>query len=297
MADKTFGFKVSEDLYEKVKTVIETSGITSKDWFERAVALYEMNAIKQGSSDYTQDLTELEHHTTRMYELIANMIERSIHLKDQAVKDVADKLESKESIITDLQEHVKQLKIELSLSREEVEASVKRASESEEKLKASQGMLETNQALVSEYKEKNDTLNGLVVKYQAYADENEQLKKAFENEKTEMVREAMEEKAALTKQVDEWAEKFRTSSEELRTLRQHAEQEKANYEREITMVSERKELEKERAVVEQRSLHNEEVRKLYDEMANLRKMNEDTRERMQAEIEQLKQEKKRDENN
>lgn len=297
MADKTFGFKVSEDLYEKVKTVIETSGITSKDWFERAVALYEMNAIKQGSSDYTQDLTELEHHTTRMYELIANMIERSIHLKDQAVKDVADKLESKESIITDLQEHVKQLKIELSLSREEVEASVKRASESEEKLKASQGMLETNQALVSEYKEKNDTLNGLVVKYQAYADENEQLKKAFENEKTEMVREAMEEKAALTKQVDEWAEKFRTSSEELRTLRQQAEQEKANYEREIAMVSERKELEKERAVVEQRSLHNEEVRKLYDEMANLRKMNEDTRERMQAEIEQLKQEKKRDENN
>jgi len=297
MADKTFGFKVSEDLYEKVKTVIETSGITSKDWFERAVALYEMNAIKQGSSDYTQDLTELEHHTTRMYELIANMIERSIHLKDQAVKDVADKLESKESIITDLQEHVKQLKIELSLSREEVEASVKRASESEEKLKASQGMLETNQALVSEYKEKNDTLNGLVVKYQAYADENEQLKKAFENEKTEMLREAMEERATLTKQVDEWTEKFRTSSEELRTLRQQAEQEKANYEREIAMVSERKELEKERAVVEQRSLHNEEVRKLYDEMANLRKMNEDTRERMQAEIEQLKQEKKRDENN
>lgn len=297
MADKTFGFKVSEDLYEKVKTVIETSGITSKDWFERAVALYEMNAIKQGSSDYTQDLTELEHHTTRMYELIANMIERSIHLKDQAVKDVADKLESKESIITDLQEHVKQLKIELSLSREEVEASVKRASESEEKLKASQGMLETNQALVSEYKEKNDTLNGLVVKYQAYADENEQLKKAFENEKTEMLREAMEERAVLTKQVDEWTEKFRTSSEELRTLRQQAEQEKANYEREIAMVSERKELEKERAVVEQRSLHNEEVRKLYDEMANLRKMNEDTRERMQAEIEQLKQEKKRDENN
>lgn len=297
MADKTFGFKVSEDLYEKVKTVIETSGITSKDWFERAVALYEMNAIKQGSSDYTQDLTELEHHTTRVYELIANMIERSIHLKDQAVKDVADKLESKESIITDLQEHVKQLKIELSLSREEVEASVKMASESEEKLKASQGMLETNQALVSEYKEKNDTLNGLVVKYQAYADENEQLKKAFENEKTEILREAMEERATLTKQVDEWTEKFRTSSEELRTLRQQAEQEKANYEREIAMVSERKELEKERAVVEQRSLHNEEVRKLYDEMANLRKMNEDTRERMQAEIEQLKQEKKRDENN
>lgn len=289
MADKTFGFKVSDELYEKVKTVIETSGITSKDWFERAVALYEMNAIKQGSSDYTQDLTELEHHTTRMYELIANMVERSVHLKDQAVKEVADKLESKESIITDLQQHVKQLKMELSLSQEEVEASVQQAVESEEKLKASQRMLETNQALVSEYKEKNDTLNGLVVKYQAYADENEKLKNDFENEKLEMIREAKEERTVLTKQVEELTEKFRTSSEDLRILRQQAEQDKANYEREITVLSERKELEKERAVVELRSQHNEEVRKLYDEMANLRKMNEDTRERMQTEIEQLKQ--------
>lgn len=291
MADKTFGFKVSDELYEKVKTVIETSGVTSKDWFEKAVALYEMNTIKQGSSDYTQDLTELEHHTTRMYELIANMIERSIHLKDQAVKDVSDKLESKESIITDLQEHVKQLKIELSLSRQEVEVSVQKAIDSEEKLKASQGMLETNQALVSEYKEKNDTLNGLVVKYQAYADENEKLKKDFESEKSEMVREAIEERATLTKQVEELTEKFRTSSEDLRILLQQAEQDKANYEREITVLSERKELERERAVVELRSQHNEEVRKLYDEMANLRKMNEATRERMQLEIEQLKQRK------
>lgn len=275
MADKTFGFKVSDELYEKVKMVIETSGITSKDWFERAVALYEMNAIKQGSSDYTQDLTELEHHTTRMYELVANMVERSVHLKDQAVKEVADKLESKESIITDLQQHVKQLKMELSLSQEEVGASVQQAVASEEKLKASQRMLETNQALVSEYKEKNDTLNGLVVKYQAYADENEKLKNDFENEKLEMIREAREERAVLTKQVEELTEKFRVSSEDLRVLRQQVEQDKINYEREITVLSERKELEKERAIVELRSLHNEEVRKLYDEMANLRKSNED----------------------
>ncbi|RKJ11765.1 hypothetical protein D7X33_49140, partial [Butyricicoccus sp. 1XD8-22] len=60
--DKTFGVKVSEDMYEKAKQVIEASGVSAKDWFEKAIALYEMNSIKQGSSDYTQDLTELEHH-------------------------------------------------------------------------------------------------------------------------------------------------------------------------------------------------------------------------------------------
>lgn len=106
MADKTYGFKVSEELQEKVKLVIDTSSLSAKDWLEHAVALYEMTAIKQGSSDYTQDLTELEHHTTRMYELIVNMIQRSVYLKDHVVKEVADKLESNESIITDLQQPI-----------------------------------------------------------------------------------------------------------------------------------------------------------------------------------------------
>lgn len=197
-----------------------------------------MNTIKQGSSDYTQDLTELEHHTTRMYELIVNMIQRSVYLKDHAVKEVADKLESKESIITDLQQQTHQLKQELGLKSEEIESFVQRVADYEEKLKANGAMLETNQALISEYKDKNDTLNGLVVKYQAYADENEELKRLFKVEKAEIVKQATDEKA----------------------------------------------------VVEAKALHNEEVRKLYDEMAGLRKANEELRERMQSEIEQLKQE-------
>lgn len=151
-------------------------------------------------------------------------------------------------------------------------------------------MLETNQALISEYKDKNDTLNGLVVKYQAYADENEELKRLFEAEKMELVKQAAEEKAALMKQVTELTEKDRTVSEELRNVRQELEQVKVNYEREVSILAERKELEKEKAVVEAQALHNDEVRKLYDEMANLRKANEELRERMQTEIEQLKQE-------
>lgn len=115
MADKTFGVKVSEEMYEKAKAVIESSGVSSKDWFEKAVALYELNSIKQGSSDYTQDLSELEHHTTRMYELIVNMIQRSVYLKDHAVKDISDKLESKEAIILEFQQQLAQLKEEIKL--------------------------------------------------------------------------------------------------------------------------------------------------------------------------------------
>lgn len=37
-------------------------------------------------------------------------------------------------------------------------------------------MLDNNQALIIEYKEKNDVLNGLVAQYKGYGDENETLK-------------------------------------------------------------------------------------------------------------------------
>ena len=102
------------------------------------------------------------------------------------MKEVADKLESKESIITDLQQQTHQLKQELGLKSEEIESFVQRVAVYEEKLKANGAMLETNQALISEYKDKNDTLNGLVVKYQAYAEENEEVKRLFEAEKAKV---------------------------------------------------------------------------------------------------------------
>ena len=49
MADKTFGVKVSEELNDRVKDLIEASGITAKEWFEKAVSMTELHAIKQGS--------------------------------------------------------------------------------------------------------------------------------------------------------------------------------------------------------------------------------------------------------
>lgn len=45
MADKTFGFKVTDEIYEKAKHLIETSGLSSRDQFENALATYEVKAL------------------------------------------------------------------------------------------------------------------------------------------------------------------------------------------------------------------------------------------------------------
>ncbi|MBD8038705.1 hypothetical protein H9635_18330 [Solibacillus sp. A46] len=293
MADKTFGVKVSEEMYEKAKMVIESSGVSSKDWFEKAVALYELNTIKQGSSDYTQDLSELEHHTTRMYELIVNMIQRSVYLKDHAVKDISDKLESKEAIIQEFQQQLFQLKEEITLKNNMVTALQEQEKELKEKLKANETTLENNQALIAEYKEKNDTLSGLVAKYQAYAEENEQLKIDFSNEK-----------AALVEQANAAEVKGNALQQELAESRKTLASEQKKFEDTLQLSIERKDLEREKALVElerqqQAQLakaneqYNEQIQALYAEIAELRKINDESREKYQAEIEALKVQKEK----
>lgn len=289
--DKTFGVKVSDEMYEKAKSVIEASGISSKEWFEKAVALYELNSIKQGSSDYTQDLTELEHHTTRIYELITNMIQRSVYLKDHAVKEVADKLESKESIISDLQLQVQKFKEELNEKTQVAETLQDQLKQVEEKLVANQTTLENNQALINEYKEKNDVLNGLVAQYKGYGDENVALKEQLSEVQTQLTARALK----AEKQVDELTRLLEETKAAAEIAKQRSEEA-------IQMTIERKDLERDKALVElerkhQESVnelnaaHTEEIRSLYAEIAELRRINEANREKFQAEINTLRDQK------
>lgn len=289
--DKTFGVKVSDEMYEKAKSVIEASGISSKEWFEKAVALYELNSIKQGSSDYTQDLTELEHHTTRIYELITNMIQRSVYLKDHAVKEVADKLESKEYIISDLQLQVQKYKEELNEKTQVAETLQDQLKQVEEKLVANQTTLENNQALINEYKEKNDVLNGLVAQYKGYGDENVALKEQLSEVQTQLTARALK----AEKQVDELTRLLEETKAAAEIAKQRSEEA-------IQMTIERKDLERDKALVElerkhQESVnelnaaHTEEIRSLYAEIAELRRINEANREKFQAEINTLRDQK------
>lgn len=250
MADKTFGVKVNEEMYEKAKMVIESSGISSKDWFEKAVALYEMNSIKQGSSDYTQDLTELEHHTTRMYELIVNMIQRSVYLKDHAVKDISDKLDLKEALISDFQLQFLKFKEEITLKSNTVISLQEKEKEFKEKLKANETTLENNQALIAEYKDKNDTLSGLVARYQGYAEENEALKAAFEVEKASLVQQLNEQRTTAAEQIRKLEQAQQQANERARKLENNLDNAQLNHTRDFEIMQERKDLEREKALVE-----------------------------------------------
>lgn len=82
MADRTLGFKVTDDVHERARMQIEASGLTSKEWLENALAIYKVKALQANTPEYAKDLTELELHTTRIYELVVNMIQQPEILYD-----------------------------------------------------------------------------------------------------------------------------------------------------------------------------------------------------------------------
>lgn len=270
MADRTFGVKVSEELHDKVKNMIENSGDSAKEWFEKAVALSELQSIKQGATDYSQDLNELEVHTARIYELVSNMVQRSIYIKDHAVKEISDKLEQKESVIGEYQEKTKLAVEELKQSKESIREIEQEKEELSNQLKQSLSTNENNQLLINEYKDKNDTLSGLVSKYQSFADENEKLKEQFASEKDR-----------LQSQVKEISIQNDDQQDEIKELKREIESIKNNHAAELERLTERKDYEREKSILEiereyqQKLLHSNEeynsrIKGLYDEINILR---------------------------
>lgn len=289
MADKTFGVKVSEELYDQVKDMIEASGTSAKEWFEKAVALTEMNAIKQGATDYSQDLSELEVHTTRIYELVSNMIQRSIYIKDHEVKEYADKLLMYETMINEARHEAAAAEEE---AKESKELSVRLEKEKEalmKQLDEARRVNLNNQLLISEYKEKNDTLSGLVSKYQAFADENEKLKEQYSRDR-ERFESALQE---ITNQSED-------QQDEIKELNQQIEMMKRDHEIVVERLAEKKDYEKERALLEcERSYqdkllkaneeYNAKIKELYDEISNIRKEYEGRIAELQAQLKSVQE--------
>lgn len=276
MSDKTFGVKVSEELYEKVKNMVETSGVSVKEWFEKAVALTAVQDLKEGTGDYKQDLTELEKHTTRIYELVANMIQRANYLMDDAVKGVENKLESKELTISELQNNVKTLKESLKHLEE---ASKQAGEEKTSLMEQVEGLRSTNdniQALIQEYKEKIDTLSSLVNEYKGYATENVKLKEKYSAEKNKMVTEFKQIESDLEDEIRKYKSIFAEQNNHVEQLKEKLENTiqaneketellRVNLENQLTQLTNQKDLEKERAILEVERKYQEKLQEVHDQ--------------------------------
>jgi chromosome segregation ATPase len=289
--DKTFGFKVTDEDFMQLEELFKESGFSSKDeWMKNLIKEETLESVKEANHEFKQPLTELQVHTSRMYELVVNMVNQSVYLRDHAVKEVSDKLEQKESIIGEYQEKTKTAIEELKQVRESMKELEQGKEELTEQLEGLRSMNANNQDLIQEYKEKIDTLSSLVNQYKGYADENEKLKAQFAHEREQ-----------LQSQVKEISGQNKDQQDEMKELKQEVQSLKDNHAIELERLNEKKDFEKDKSLLElereyqQKLLSaNEEYtarfKELYEEMNALRKENEEVRKGYEQKIGQLQQE-------
>lgn len=264
MADKTFGFKVSDEDYERAKLLIETSGLSSKEWFQNALANYEVKTLQTNAPEYSRNLTELELHTTRIYELVVGMVQQSIYFKDHAVREVSEQLEKKEQLMLELQEKLQQTKQTVQTLQAEKQELTAVQAEQTKQLEEGRLSIENSQLLIAEYKDKNDSLTGLVTKYQGYAEENEQLKVAFAEEKEALLTTAATEKQQLEQALTTATNEAKANEAKATKLEKALAEEKAKAEQATALLQERHELALERAIVKAEREYQEKLQAQLD---------------------------------
>lgn len=86
------------------------------------------------------------------------MIQQSLYLKDHAVKDVSDKLESKEGIMTELQAKLAETKEQVNQLTTENKQFAWQKIVLQKQLDEQKSTIDNSNLLINEYKEKNDML-------------------------------------------------------------------------------------------------------------------------------------------
>lgn len=268
MADRTWSVKVSDEFGEKVKQMIEFSGDNAKEWFEKVVAVAEVHHLKEDASDYKEDLTELEVHTTRMYELVANMVRRAAVLKEATERELLGKIEQKDTIIDTFQAKVKE-------ANEQVEQATSSQKQIEEEkqalLKEMEEMStthENNQSLIVAYKEKIELLQGQVNEYQAYQEENRSLKEQIEQQ----AKQHQSQLSELSAQIESKQQELSSLQKEMQTLQKEMQTLEINHQAEMERVTEKKELEKDKALLQLEKEYQAKIQELNE--AHHEKLNE-----------------------
>lgn len=284
--DTTISFRGSDELKEKVALLIENSGLTQKEWYEKAISLADMQTLKEGARDYSADLSELEMHTQRIYELIGNMVKRAGYEKDSVERKLDEVKASQNEVISEYQQ---KLKVEIEL-RQEAEEQTKTSIENEGKLSDQLFQLQkantNNESLIEEYKGKIDTLSSLVAEYQAYATENKQLQADMRDLK-EKNRSSIEEMKVTVKGVTGQLEQAKT---ELNTT----EKEK---DRALETLTDKLGFEKDKVLLEADKKHqvdltaasekyNDKILELYESIEEMRRSNDNKVSRLEKTLEE-----------
>ncbi|MBU3146512.1 hypothetical protein KPL47_22880 [Clostridium estertheticum] len=287
MADNNnpFSVRMESDDKEKLMELIQGSGKSSKEFMGILMGAYELNKVKLDIPEVAEDINHLEALTNQINNVYMNMATRIQTIDTAKTLQFSKDMEIYKS-------NIESLKVEnqgLNIDKETMETTLQGSFNINDELKKQVAQLseiaDSNKALIQEYKEKNDTLAGLVTEYKGFKTQNETFKELLADSKAENIElgntiktkeieaqnlESKLEAAAeqAQKEVKRFAELTAFEKErsilEVSTLKTKIETTITESQKEVTRVADQKEFEKERALLEQEKLFNKEKQELQE---------------------------------
>ena len=219
MADTVLSVRIDEDLKQKFIGLAQESGINNKELMEVLVSQFEMSKVSEGTSQFNQDIEELQRITKRMNDIYINLAERT-HLrclemenrdrsvqreqeeKIQALEDklvvieekelelqrLKDQLKKKELEFKELTEEQRNIKDLNQLLRDKNSLLEKEMADSRVKLEAAQEVLDDAAKLRALVQDQESVIHRQSFQLEQEAHEKKELVKEFELKEEEVKR-------------------------------------------------------------------------------------------------------------
>ena len=183
MADKVWGVKCDEETVEELEKLFGDSEFeTKKEFLVHLKQLHQIEATKKGVPVMSQDIDELQAVTRRIVDIYTGLGERINTLMKDKDTTYQESFKKKEDLISTLQDKIYELETSNETKGNEVEFLLSKSdslnsemvnlkTQSISEVNWLTNIIESNKALIDEYKSKNDTLTGLINEYKQYKED------------------------------------------------------------------------------------------------------------------------------
>jgi len=178
----TKGFKISEDFKEKLAMQIEAVGLQDNEWLEKAFQLMDSQLIKEHNPSFSKEISEIEFHSRKIYELFNHMIQQNEFLRQAAVDQLEKKLDEKDTIISNYLQKQSDSDKQVKLLEEDLKNIKQALEELEDEHKKMSTQNENIQDLIDSLKEKNQQYIEQLEDYQLTKEHSSTLEEALKNE-------------------------------------------------------------------------------------------------------------------
>lgn len=177
MAKEPKTYKLDSDLIEQLEILSAKSGAANQsDFFEQLARVYEMHQLKESAgSGYKALLTEWEYHKSRDYQILVNIIESEAAAKMDMGQQHEQTLAARNQAFLAQEQTISEQALEIKQLKEEIKVTLKANGENELLIEQLRDNLKKGDSLIEGYKEKIDTLTGLLNDSRAAAAESKEL--------------------------------------------------------------------------------------------------------------------------